>query len=263
VPTEVNLRDTYTDFTELEAACTQFCTKVNNRVHTASRRRPAEALGEERTRLHPLPERPFTAAFGETRKVGWDATISVDNARYSVPHAFIDSRVWVRFHGDELIVTAAAGGGVAEVARHARATPGRPSIKDEHYPADHPDGTRTPRPTSTEEQVFLALGEGALAWLTEAAAVGARRIRPHMAEAVTLAKLHGTALVDRALGIAAAAGRFADGDLAAIVNHERGKTADNTATRPSETHSLQPGTGAWAAFTTPDDPAATITEESR
>jgi transposase len=261
VPTDVNLRGNYTDFAALEAACTEFCVRVNNRVHTASRRRPAEALGEERARLHPFPERPFTAAFGETRKVGWDATISVDGVRYSVPHTLVDTRVWVRFHGDELIVTA-VDGGLAEVARHARATPGHPSIKDEHYPADHPDGTRIPRPTSTEEQEFLALGEGAVAWLTEAAAVGARRIRPHMAEAVALAKLHGTALVDRALGVAAAAGRFTDGDLAAIVNHERTKAAADTPSRAGETHSLQPGTGSWAAFTTPTNPATTITEES-
>jgi hypothetical protein len=262
VPTDVNLRGTYADFAELEAACAEFREKVNNRVHTAHRRRPAEALGEEQARLHPLPERPFTAAFGETRKVGWDATISVDGIRYSVPHPFIDTRVWVRFHGDELIVTAVGETGPAEVARHARATPGHPSIKDEHYPADHPDGTRTPRPTSTEEQEFLALGAGAVAWLTEAAAVGARRIRPHMAEAVALAKLHGTTLVDRALGIAAAAGRFADGDLAAVVNHERDKTVAAHATRPSETHSLQPGTGTWSDFTTPTNPATTIPEES-
>jgi hypothetical protein len=262
VPTDVNLRGNYADFAALEAACAEFCTKVNNRVHTASRRRPAEALDEERARLHPLPERPFTAAFGETRKVSWDATISVGGVRYSVPHTLVDTRVWVRFHGDELIVTA-VDGGLAEVARHARAAPGHPSIKDEHYPPDHPDGTRTPRPASTEEQEFLALGEGAVAWLTEAAAAGARRIRPHMAEAVALAKLCGAALVDRALGVAATAGRFADGDLTAIVNHERNKTAADAAGRAGESHSLQPGTGAWAAFTTPANDSATLSEESR
>ena len=43
-----------------------------------------------------------------------------------------------------------------------------------------------------------------------------------MAEAVDLAALHDPAAVDRALGQAATAGRFAHGDLAAIVAHQAG-----------------------------------------
>ena len=33
-------------------------------------------LTEERHRLHALPEAPYTAALGETRKVSWSSTIS-------------------------------------------------------------------------------------------------------------------------------------------------------------------------------------------
>jgi hypothetical protein len=51
------------------------------------------------------------------------AAVSVDGVRYSVPHTLADSRVWVRFHGDELIVTAVGDGGPVEVARHRRSTP--------------------------------------------------------------------------------------------------------------------------------------------
>lgn len=40
-------------------------------VHRATRRKPVERLAEERQRLHPLPGRPFTAAFGTTRRVNW------------------------------------------------------------------------------------------------------------------------------------------------------------------------------------------------
>jgi hypothetical protein len=46
---------------------------------------------------------------------------------------------------------------------------------------------------------------------------GVARIRAKMADAVALAKLHGSAAVDQALGTAALACRFADGDLAAIL----------------------------------------------
>jgi hypothetical protein len=42
-----------------------------------------------------------------------------------------------------------------------------------------------------------------------------------MAEAVDLAKLHGNEQVDRALATCADAGRFADGDLAAILAHQQ------------------------------------------
>lgn len=71
-----------------------------------------------------MPEQPFTAAFGETRRVGKDSTISVESVRYSVPHQLVDERVWVRFHGDELIVTAMTAGSAAEVARHPRSMSG-------------------------------------------------------------------------------------------------------------------------------------------
>ena len=92
---------------------------------------------------------------------------------------------------------------------------------------------------------FLAIGEGATLWLTEAAAAGASRVRAKMAEAVTLAKLHGARPVDRALGAAAAAGRFAEGDLQSILAHQQRGPAGEPR-RASETHSLQPGTSSWA-----------------
>ncbi len=248
VPTETNLLERYRTFGELEAACRAFCIEVNDREHRETRRRPVEALAEERTRLHPLPAEPFTVALGTTRRVNWDATVSVEGVRYSVPHTLADTRVWVRFAGDELIVTATTETGAVEVARHQRSTPGNPVINAEHYPPrpDH-HGQRTPKPVSAEETAFLALGDGAAAWLTEAAATGVRRIRPKMAEAVTLAKLHSAAEVDRALGIAAIAGRFGENDLIAIVTHHHGRD-DTEPVRATEDHSLQPGTSAWSQF---------------
>jgi hypothetical protein len=67
-----------------------------------------------------------------------------------------------------------------------------------------------------------------------------------MAEATTLAKLHGNQVVDQALGTAALAGRFDDGDLAAILDHQRQHPSRGTPWRAGETHSLQPGTAAWS-----------------
>jgi len=250
VPTDTNLLGEYRTFGELEAACRQFTDEVNARLHRETRRRPVEALAEERGRLHPLPAKAFTVAFGTTRRVNWDCTISVEGVRYSVPHQLVDTRVWARFHGDELIVTAVGDEGPCEVARHPRSVPGRPSIVDAHYPARaDKDGDRTPRAHTAQEAAFLALGPGAAAWLVEAAAAGTRGVHRKMAEAVALAKLHGTARVDQALGTAAIAGRFADNDLIRILAHQAGGEGGQP-TRASETHSLQPGTAAWANFGT-------------
>ena len=260
VPTEVNLGEEYRVFGQLEAACRVWCEQVNARPHRETRRAPVEMLAEEQARLHPLPGRPFTVAFGTTRRVNWDATVSVEGVRYSVPHQLVDTRVWVRFHGDDLVITAVdpaieghgPGAGPVEVARHARSTPGTPSIHDEHYPpptaAAALHGERTPRAASAEEVAFLALGPGAASWLVEAAAVGARGVRRKITEALALAKLHPVGEVDRALGTAAVAGRFAENDLLRILAHQAGQTVTKPATSASETHSLQPGTSAWAGF---------------
>jgi transposase len=262
VPTEANLLDQYRTFAELEAACRMFCQEVNDRPHRETRRRPTEALAEEATRLHPLPAQPFTVAFGTTRRVNWDCTISFEGVRYSVPHELVDTRVWARLHGEEVVVTAVDGAGGREVARHPRSSPGNPSIRVEHYPprADKDRG-RTPSARTAEEAAFLALGPGAAAWLVEAAAAGTRRIRPKMAEAVALAKLHPAAEVDQALGTAAVAGRFADNDLIRILAHQNGGQPGD-ATHASEDHSLQPGTSAWAQFGLDQHAAAQTTPQS-
>jgi hypothetical protein len=138
--------------------------------------------------------------------------------------------------------------GPREVARHELTTPGSPSIKDEHYPP-RPAGAleRKPRSRSHEEQAFLALGPGAEAWLIKAAAVGATRVRRKMAEAVDLAKLHGVEQVEHALKVCADAGRFGEGDLAAILAHQQAGTVIPFPAR-SEEQSLQRSTRSWKGF---------------
>ncbi len=84
VPTDHNLRDAYADMGELELACEEFTDRVNTREHRVTRRPPAVMLAEERERLHPLPGVPHTVCFGETRKVGWQSTISVGGAVYGL-----------------------------------------------------------------------------------------------------------------------------------------------------------------------------------
>jgi hypothetical protein len=248
VPTDHNLRPAYRSFGEVEAACEEFMAEVNTRPHRSTLEAPVIRLAEEHEHLHRLPRLPHTLCFGETRKVNWQSLISVGGAQYSVPHELIDQRVWVRVAGEQLVVIHVDGpAGPREVARHRLTTPGRPSIQDAHYPPK-PAGAleRRPRARSDEERLFLGLGDGAEAWLIKAGAAGAQRVRRKMAEAVDLAKLHGTAEVDRALRRCADAGRFGDGDLAAILTHQQ-QAAGELIPFParSEDHSLQRSTRSW------------------
>src|SRR4051812_17591356 len=95
--------------------------------------RPVDRLEIERTHLHGVPADPFTAAFGETRAVGWSSTITHRGARYSVPHAWVDQRVWVRVEGDHLVVVATPVSGPVEIARHRLVGAGHVSLDDAHY----------------------------------------------------------------------------------------------------------------------------------
>jgi transposase len=250
VPTDHNLRAEYRSFAELEVACEEFMAEVNTRPHRSTMEPPVIRLAEEHERLHRLPRLPHTVCFGETRKVNWQSLISVGGALYSVPHELIDERVWARTDGSELIVVHVDGpAGPREVARHRLTTPGRPSVRDEHYPPRPPGALeREPRARSAEERAFLAIGAGAESWLIRAAAAGTQRVRRKMAEAVDLAKLHGNQDVDRALGTCADAGRFADGDLASILAHQQGSGELILFPARSEERSLQRSTRSWEGF---------------
>lgn len=205
-------------------------------------------------------------ALGTTRVVATDQTVRHGSVRYSTPPGLVDAEVWVRIAGSELVIVADldklpvrpgwAGErrGLLEVARHQTSTPGNPRIDLAHYPGHPQDPTGAPRPPrprarNAEEQAFLAIGAGALAWLTEASAAGTVRIRAKMADAVEMAALVGTDRVDHALGVAAAAGRFAEADLAAIVDHYATNTPAGELIVVDENYSVQPGTSSWAGFT--------------
>lgn len=248
VPTEANLRDQYGSLGELEVACQEVELGFNGRPHRVTRRVPAEMLQEERERLHPLPAEPYTRAFGESRRVAKTSTVTFQGGEYSAPYQLVGEAVWVRGYGDQVVMVHLGKDGAREVARHQRTTPGHPRLDDDHYPERHQDPLqRQPRPGSPEEADFLRLGPEAGTWLVAAGEVGASRVRVKMALAVSLSKIFGSRQVAEALGQAASSGRFGEGDLESILQHLAVAHA-GAPSQPSESHSLQLGTGAWAVL---------------
>ena len=256
VPKDTNLLEAYASFAELEAACEAFCEEVNTRVHRVTRRVPVQMLAEEQARLHPVPAHPYTVAFGLTRTVPASMPmVTFEAGQYSVPHTLVGQTVWVRVHGrgadEEVVIVHVGGSGPVEVARHHRASPGSPSLVDAHFPPA-PAGAleRRPKPKNAAETAFLAPGDGARLWLSEAAAAGTVRMRVKMSEALALAKLFDPAEVDWALGHAAVHGRFAEADLASILDHHAGtRSGEHDAShRAGKDHSLTQGTAGWAGL---------------
>ena len=253
VPTDANLLGAYESFAGLEAACAAFCDLVNTRPHRVTRRAPVDMLTEERLRLHPVAATPFTVAFGVTRQVPVNTPmVSFEYGQYSVPHELMGQTVWVGVHGrgpaEQIIITHVGAQGPVEVARHHRATPGTPKLDDHHFPeAPATALDRTPRAKTTSEAEFLALGQGATLWLSEAAAAGTTKMRVKMAAAVELAKLFTPHDVDWALGHAAVHGRFAEADVASILDHHHQRPRPGEQ-RAGEDRSLTQGTHGWASL---------------
>ena len=248
VPAEASLLPGYGSFAGLDQACGVFCEQVNARPHRVTRRPPAEMLAGERPRLHPVPAVPFTAAPGVTRKAGDLSLVTFQGGQYPVPHQLAGQAVRVRRHGEQVVIARAGAEGVTEVARHLVTSPGSPRVDDARYPPPPPGALgRAPEPRTAAEAEFLAIGDGAGMWLAEAAAAGASRVRAKMAGAVQLAILQDPAAVDQALGVAAAAGRFGEGDRAAILAHQA-RAAAGPAVRASENGTLAQGTAGWAGL---------------
>jgi transposase len=267
VPKDTNLLPEYHSFAELEAACAAFCAQVNARVHRVTRRAPVDMLAEEQARLHRLPIVAHTVAFGVTRTVAAKTPmVAFEGGQYSVPHALLGEQVWVRTYGvganEQVVIVHVGDTGPVEVARHLRATPGSPKLDDAHFPPA-PAGAlnRAPKARTAAETEFLALGEGARLWLTEAAAAGTTKMRVKMAAAVGTAKLLGATEVDWALGHAAVNARFAEADLASILDHQA-RTRPGQLHHAGEDRSLTQGTGSWAAFGAANQGIAGETEVS-
>jgi transposase len=251
VPTDANLLSSYSRFTELRSACDDVCERFNARPHRTTRCPPIERLAQERERLHPLPAKPFTTVFGVTRGVGKNLPlVQFEGGEYSVPDDYVGQDVWVRQQDDEIVIVHVGRDGAHEIARWEPTVPGQPRHDPAHF-GPPPEGPlhRTPKARTPDEAAFLALGPGAQQWLITAAAAGTARIRTKMIAAVALASFHSALTVDRALGVAAELGRFADEDLGQLLRYQS-VARPGAVRRADEANTLQTGTSVWTGFGT-------------
>ncbi len=248
VPTDANLLADYAYFAALEAACAAFCDEVNTR--SAPGHPPSPGRDARRGTRPPAPPARATPTPPPSARPGSSAAtspmVALDWCQYSVPHRLGGETVWVRYHGDEVVIAHVGADGPVEVARHQRTTPGNPRIDPAHFPPA-PEGPldRTPVPTNPAEAEFLAIGEGAALWLKEAGGRGrepgagqdGRRRRP------------GPTVGGRGRRLGARPRR----GLRPLRRGRRGLDPRpprqlRQARQASEDHSLQSGTGAWEGF---------------
>ncbi|HXZ71107.1 MAG TPA: IS21 family transposase [Streptosporangiaceae bacterium] len=214
--TEAEVAGRPLDVATANAAAAGWCAGVNAAVHSQTRAVPEQRLVIERELLAPLPSlRMEIGAPSVTRKVDRLSCIRYGSARYSVPTRLIGARVRIVIdHGALLVVEPATG---AIVAEHELVAPGETSILDAHYDGPRPAPSRGPRPKTTVEQRFCALGEDAEAFLVGAAAIGNTRLAQELEILLSLGVAHGEPVLLAALRRAVAFGRFRAADVRSIL----------------------------------------------
>jgi transposase len=198
------------------AAAVTWCAEVNAAVHSEIAAVPDERLATERNLLAPLPSlRLEIGAPSVSRKVDRLSCIRYGSARYSVPTRLIGATVAIVIdHGALLVIEP---GTRAIVTEHELVAPGETSILDEHYDGPRPMPSRGPRPKTSVEHQFCALGEEAQAFLVGAGAIGNTRRAAELEILLGLGAAHGEAALVAALHRAVAFKRFRAADVRSIL----------------------------------------------
>ena len=214
--TEAAITGTPVDVRAANAAARAWCVEVNAAVHSEICAVPDERLEIERELLGSLPSlRLQIGAPSVLRKVDRLSCVRYASARYSVPTRLIGASVAVVVdHGAVCLVEPSTGMIGAE---HELAAPGSASILDAHYDGPRPAPNRGPRPRTTIEQQFCALGEDAHAFLVGAAAIGNTRLGSELEVLLGLGAAHGTEALLAALRRAVAFRRFRATDVRSIL----------------------------------------------
>jgi transposase len=214
--TEAAVTGKAVDLREANAAAKAWCAEVNSLVHSEICAVPDERLVVERELLAPLPSlRLEIGAPSVTRKVDRLSCVRYGSARYSVPTRLIGATVDIVIDCGALLVLEPATGAI--VAEHELVTPGDASILDSHYDGPRPAPSRGPRPKTTAEHQFCALGQDAEAFLVGAAAIGNTRLGAELEILLGLGAAHGEQALVAALRRAVAFKRFRAADVRSIL----------------------------------------------
>jgi hypothetical protein len=150
--------------------------------------------------------------------MGWKRgvwCVRYGSARYSVPTRLIGATVNIVIDHGALVVVEPGTGAI--VVEHELVAPGETSILDEHYDGPRPPPGRGPRPKTTVEHQFCALGEDAEAFLVGAAAIGNTRLGSELEILLGLGAAHGQDKLVAALRRAVAFKRFRAADVRSIL----------------------------------------------
>jgi len=123
----------FADIDAMNAALARFgAEELDQLVHGTTQERPVDRFMEEEGHLRPLPGRRFVSSMEEVRQVSRDCLVSYGGSRYSVPHRYAGTQVWVRTSlGTRLEVYDPQG---TVIARHELAAKKGQSVLDqEHY----------------------------------------------------------------------------------------------------------------------------------
>jgi len=214
--TDATIEGRVLDLRTANAAARDWCAQVNAAMHSEICAVPDERLIIERELLRPLPSlRLQIGTAAVTRKVDRLSCVRYASARYSVPTRLIGAMVTVvADHATVCLLESATG---AVVAEHPLAAPGSASILDAHYNGARPAPDRGPRPKTTVEKQFCALGPDAEAFLVGAAAIGNTRLGAELEILLALGAAHGEAALVAALHRAVAFRRFRAADVRSIL----------------------------------------------
>jgi hypothetical protein len=113
---------------DFQAQFDSWCDRVNQRVHRTIRAVPAERLGEERSRMRPLPDRLPDSDRRAVVRVPQQPYLRVDRNDYSIDPAFAGRRVELRVSQSDVSAVVLDTGEVA--SRHRRVFAGGLTFTD-------------------------------------------------------------------------------------------------------------------------------------
>ena len=138
----------FDDVDDFNRQFTGWLRRANNRIHGTTRRRPSEAIWEDRGAMMTFPPVGPDPSWRFSTRLPRDHYVRVDTNDYSVNPRFVGRRIDVRVTLDEVIATYDG----TEVARHQRCLA-------KHQTLLAPDHSRVLRAMRAEQQVAAAFAD--------------------------------------------------------------------------------------------------------